>query len=323
MSMFEFSDSAGRSAVSRLRMLTLVVAAILSGGCLTSQRGHYAAGLERPSRTKPVIAIASFENHAGFSGQWNLGDGMADMLMTRLLETGEVVVLEREELNTVIDEIVLQGQKLFRKEGGVRVGRLKGARYLIVGSITDFTVTDDASGWFSSANLMTWGRGSRSKVSLHMRVSDVESGEVLGSVKGEASAYAGWFGAEVDYRKFAFGGDAFTRTPLGKATEKAIEEAVGRILRVIPDDGSPLCVAHAGPDMVIINAGANVGLEKGDRFLVRKPGREITDPLTGDLLETLPGRVCARIEIYQVNPASAHARYSEGQAQRGDLLSRE
>lgn len=310
-------------ARTALRAASVAAAALLAAGCLTSQRGGYAGKLERPSRNRPVVAIASFENHAGFSGQWNLGKGMADMLMTRLVETGDVIVLERENLNSLVDEIVLQGQKLFRKEGGVRVGRLKGARYLVVGSVTDFTVTDDASGWFSAAKLMTWGRGSRSKVSLHMRVSDVESGEVLGSVKGEGSAYAGWFGAEVDYREFALGGEAFSRTPLGKATEKAIARAVKKILRILPDEGGPLCVAHSTPDMLIINAGADAELKIGDRFIVRRPGREITDPTTGDMLETLPGRVCARIEIYQVNPSTAHARYIEGAASRGDLLSRD
>lgn len=293
----------------------------LAAGCLSTQRGNY--GLERPSSSKPVLAIASFDNNAGFSGQWNLGEGMADMLMTELLESGDVTVLERQEIGSVIDEIVLQGQKLFRREGAVRTGRLKGAQYLVVGSITDFTVTDDASGWFSSSKLRTWGRGSRSRVSLHMRISDVESGEVLGSVKGEASAYAGWFGADVDYKQFAFGGKAFRTTPLGKATEKALGRAVKKILRILPREGGPLCLAHAGADYVIINAGANAGIEAGDRFIVRKQGREITDPVTGDVLEVLPGKICARIEVYQVNQKTAHARYNKGSAERGDLLSLE
>lgn len=295
---------------------------VLAGGCLTSRRGAD-FGLERPSTVKPVVAVASFKNHSGFSGQWNLGDGMADMLTTKLLATDAVIVLERQELKSVIDEIMLQGQKLFRREGGVRVGRLKGARYLITGSITDFTVTDDSSGWFGTPKLRTWGRGSRSKVSLHMRVSEVETGQVLDSVKGEASAYAGWFGADIDYKKFNFGGNAFARTPLGKATEKAIERAVRQIVEILPQDSSPLCVAHAGPDNLILNAGANAGIRKGDRFIVRKPGREITDPVTGDPIETLPGKICARIEVYRVNENSAHARYDEGSAERGDLLSRE
>jgi curli biogenesis system outer membrane secretion channel CsgG len=306
-----------------LLMLAASAALCALGGCLATQRGGGVYALERPSTVKPVVAIASFNNKAGFSGQWNLGDGMADMLMTRLLDTGEVTVLERQEIGSVIDEIVLQGQKLFRREGAVQVGRLKGARYLVVGSITDFTVTDDASGWFSSSRLRTWGRGSRSKVSLHLRISDVESGEVLGSVKGEASAYAGWFGADVDYKQFSFGGNAFSRTPLGKATEKALGKAVKKILRVLPDEGYPLSVAHAAPDYVIINAGADAGIKVGYRYIVRKQGREITDPATGDLLEVLPGKVCARIEVYQVNSRSSHARIDEGAAERGDLLSRE
>jgi len=107
-----------------LLMLAASAALCALGGCLATQRGGGVYALERPSTVKPVVAIASFNNKAGFSGQWNLGDGMADMLMTRLLDTGEVTVLERQEIGSVIDEIVLQGQKLFRREGAVQVGRL-------------------------------------------------------------------------------------------------------------------------------------------------------------------------------------------------------
>ncbi len=289
---------------------------------MTSRRQH-GIRAERPVNLSPVVAVASFTNQSGFSGQWNLGDGMADMLTTSLMETGDVTVLERQQLRSVIDEIVMQGQSLFRREGGVRAGRLKNARYLVAGSITDFTVTNDSSGWFRTSRLRAWGRGSRSRVSLHLRISDVESGEVVASVKGSASASAGWFGADVDYHLHSFGGQAFAQTPLGRATERAIDQAVREILKVLPRERGSLQVAYSDAEMVIINAGRNAGIRTGDRFIVRKQGHEITDPVTGDAIEMLPGKITARIEVYQIKENSAHAVYTEGHAQRGDLLSRE
>lgn len=301
--------------------VVLSVLLILSG-CVTSRRQR-GLSIERPAAAVPVLAVASFNNQSGFSGQWNLGDGMADMLTTSLVETGEVTVLERQQIKSVIDEIIMQGQSLFRREGGVRTGRLKNARYLVSGSVTDFTVTNDSSGWFSASRLRAWGRRSRSRVSLHLRISDIESGEVIASVKGSAAASAGWFGGDVDYQRHSFGGQAFAQTPLGRATERAIDRAVREILRAIPREQISLQVAYSDSEMVIINAGSNAGVRVGDRFIVRKQGHEVTDPATGDTIETLPGRIAARIEVYRVKDNSAHAVYNEGQAERGDLLARE
>ncbi len=305
-----------------LVVLIGLIASLIAGGCVTSRR-QQGLSIERPAAAIPVVAVASFNNKSGFSGQWNLGDGMADMLTTSLVETGEVTVLERQQIKSVIDEIIMQGQNLFRREGGVRTGRLKNARYLVSGSVTDFTVTNDSSGWFSASRLRAWGRGSRSRVSLHLRLSDIESGEVIASVKGSAAASAGWFGADVDYQRHSFGGQAFAQTPLGRATERAIDRAVSEILRAIPRDQMSLQVAYSDGEMVIINAGRNSGISVGDRFIARKQGHEITDPATGDAIETLPGRITARIEVYRVKDDSAHAVYTEGQAERGDLLSRD
>lgn len=269
---------------------------------------------------KPVLAVMNFENKAGFSGQWKLGEGMADLLNTDLMRTKKVVVLERQNLDDVVGEIVRQGQELFRKEGRVERGRLKNAQYLVRGTVTDFTVAGDVSGWFSVPVLKGWGRSSRSRVAINLKVSDVTSGEVVSSVKAEGTASAGGFGAQVNYRNVAFGGDAFFRTPLGHATEDAIRVAVKKMLRDIPVQFWQPRVAEAGPDEVIINGGKNVNVREGAVFIVREPGRDVTDPVTGNVIERVAGRVVGRLEVKSVNDTSAHAVLLQGKAQRGDFL---
>lgn len=272
------------------------------------------------ARMTPVVGVVAFENHSGFSGQWNLGQGMADMLVTELLDTGEVTVLERHQLGSVIDEIRRQGQALFRREGRAEGGRLKNAQFLITGSVTDFTITNDVSGWFSSPSARARGRGSRAVVSLHMRVSDVETGEIIHAVKTQGNAYTRSAGAAVDYRTVSFGGDTFSRTPLGKATESALRDAARDILRNLPERPFDLAVAESSAQHVIVNGGINAGLRAGDILQVRRPGRIITDPFTGDPLETYPGPVYGKLEVYQVNPLTAYAHLVEGNASRGDRV---
>ncbi len=266
-----------------------------------------------PARVlRPVVAVTEFENQSSFAGQWKLGGGMADLLITELLNSGRVIVLERQHLDDTLGELMRQGKALFRPEGRVATGRLKNVRYVIRGVITDFTVTGDASGWFRTET--TGGRlgGRSAKVSLNLRITDVETGEVIASVRADGTARASFFGAAVDYRRLAFGGDAFFQTPLGRATEAAIRDAVARILDRLPTEYWMPRVADVVDGRVVINGGENVGLMAGLEFIAREAPRVVTDPLTGDPLDAFPGRVIGRLRIEEVRPTTSLAAPIEG-----------
>jgi curli biogenesis system outer membrane secretion channel CsgG len=287
------------------------------GGSRMSQRPP------NPRLIRPVVAVTDFENRANFSGQWNLGGGMAEIMTERLMSSKRVTILERRHLDSVVGEILRQGRDLFREEGRVQKGRLMNARYLIRGVVTDFTVGGDASGWFSTGTVGGRARGSRARVGLYVTVSDVESGEILSAVRTEGTASAGGFGLAVNYKSVSFGGDAYFRTPLGRATAMAMGRAVDKVLRDIPKEYWEPRVAEGGPDTAIINGGENVGLKVGDRFIVRGRGRDVTDPITGHLIEHVPGPPIGKVEVRTVLAGSSHAVLVEGKASRGDILESE
>jgi curli biogenesis system outer membrane secretion channel CsgG len=305
-------------------VVPLITIALLLFGCATRyyEPKPTTSPLIKPARLiKPVIAVTDFENKSGFSGSWNLGTGMADILITELLDTDKAVVLERQHIGDVISEINLQGSELFRKEGKVTMGRLKTARFLIRGSVTDFTVTHDASGWFgipSSGSFFL--RGQSAKVTLHAMLIDVENGEVIGSVKNSGSASSGMFGGTFDYKKVNFGGEMFFRTPLGRATEEAMRKSVHDILRVIPPEYWRPVIAEANTKRVIINGGENVGIKPGALFRVMEQERVVTDPLTGDVIERRNGIIKGWIRITDVLQTSSHGEITDGSADRGDWL---
>jgi len=310
--------------------LALVLLAGLCGalaGCRTPRRAADGTPLIpfRPGReVPPVVAVVDFENRASWAGQWNLSGGMADLLVARLMETRQVVVLERQNLADVIGEITRQGEDLFRQEGRVERGRLKNAQYLIRGTITDFTVIEESSGGFWSSFLRIFGVGSRARVAISIKVYDVENGEVMASVKSDGTVTSGGGGAEVTYKRVSFGGDSFFRTPLGKATERAIDRAVDRILAALPITYWAPRVAEAGAagagPAVVINGGANVDLRVGDEFIVRDLPHRVTDPVTGNIIEIRPGPVVGRVRVQEVFAQSAHAALLQGSARRGQVL---
>jgi curli biogenesis system outer membrane secretion channel CsgG len=269
---------------------------------------------------KPVVAVIDFDNRANFEGQWKLGEGMAELLAASLLDSDKVIVLERKNINQVVGEISRQGEELFRKEGRVERGRLMNAQLLIRGVITDFTVIGDSSGWLSFPHFLFFGNGSKARVAMNIYVVDVASGKILASVKSDGTASAGGAGGKIDYKNVTFGGDSFFRTPLGKATESAIEHAVKQILKGVPQQPWSPVVAEVEARDVIINGGRNVNLQEGMSFIVRETARDVTDPVTGNIIEQKSGRVLGRIQITHVLETSAHATLVEGSAQRGDKL---
>lgn len=297
-----------------------VVGLLLLCSCTSPSRsGGFLGG--RTPVTKPVVAVTDFENKASFSGQWNLGQGMADLLVAQLMETERVVVLERRHMQDVVGELNRQDQDLFRPEGKVERGRLMNARYLIRGAVTDFTVVGDASGWFGVQDkAMVKGRGEKARVALVITVSDVASGEVLSSVQATGDASAGGLGAGINYRQLSFGGEAFFRTPLGKATERAMERAVKRILYEVPAQPWDPRVAWVEGNQVAVNGGTDVKLKPGAVLVVREAPQPLTDPVTGDVLDVKPGKVTGRIRVETVKEHASYGVLEDGTARRGDRL---
>ncbi len=312
-----------KTRFSTRAILSLLLWLFFSAGCTTMMEDRLPPdppGSGLVVRVKPIVAIMDFENRASYSGKWKLGSGMADVLVTELLDTKRFTVLERKHIDDLLKELMRQGQSLFREEGRVSRGRLKNAEYMIRGVITDFTVTSDTSGWFGASKSQVRGGGSRARVAMNIMVSDVETGEIVSSVRAEKSVGLGWFGGTINYKKLSFGGDAFFRTPLGKATGKAIAKCVKQMLRDLPLEYWQPRIAEAGPDMVIINGGRNVKMKVGNLFLVREEGREITDPVTGNRIEIIPGRAIGKVRVEEVKALSSHAVILEGEARRGLYL---
>ncbi len=255
----------------------------------------------------PRVAVASFENRSGFSGQWNLGTGMADLLVSELVASRNFVVLERGRLDTVVGEIVRQRDKLFRDEGKVEVGRLKNAECLIRGVINDFSQVKGGSLWIGLRRLLIGGGGYTARVAMTLTIVDIESGQIVDSVQCEASARARNAFAEGHYKNVKFGGDQFFKTPLGIATANAIRTGLKGIVTKMPHRTWRPMVADVNERQVIINGGRDRNVQAGQYFQAREKGAAVTDPMTGDVLQILPGKVLGIVQVVEVHESVAGA----------------
>lgn len=85
---------------------------------------------------RPVVAVMYFDNNTANDKYDVLRKGLADMIITDLVAWDGVVVVERERLESVLGELKLQQSKAVDAQTAAKIGKLLGARYSVVGSMS-------------------------------------------------------------------------------------------------------------------------------------------------------------------------------------------
>ncbi len=271
------------------------------------------------------VAVVDFDTEALQSGWhygWsyaNLGRAAADNLASQLVKTGRYRVIERQQLDKVLGEQDLGDSKRVDPSTAARMGKVLGVQLVIVGSVTEFTVSDIGGsapmlgkfkGWSGIGGKMITG-----KAALTARLVDTTTAEILGAFDGKGSSR---FGAG------EFGGVDFGQTFNDGMASKILSEAVQVLAKDIASGAGTLTpstvrggiegkVAKVDGGRIYVNVGSDSGVKVGDKFEVRRIGEQIKDPDTGEVLggdETAVGVV----EIVKI----IGAKLSEAKAVSGD-----
>ena len=86
---------------------------------------------------KPLVAVMDFKLRTNASSE--IGSGMASMLSNALFNSGCFRVVERARIGDVMDEQAFGLSGAVEELTAAGVGRIKGARYQIMGEITEFS----------------------------------------------------------------------------------------------------------------------------------------------------------------------------------------
>jgi TolB-like protein len=97
---------------------------------------------QRSQDTRPGIAVLPF-NNGGSYGQGKedfdaLERGIAGMMISELSQNPAARVVERQEIQRLLDEQNLGAQGRIDAQTAARVGKLVGARYVVLGTFVDF-----------------------------------------------------------------------------------------------------------------------------------------------------------------------------------------
>jgi curli biogenesis system outer membrane secretion channel CsgG len=198
--------------------------------------------------TRPTVAVLNFEFGSvqhWWSGNQDIGAGIADMVVDELVNDGSFRVIERQQLDAIMAE-----QDLAQSERAdpsakalVQIGKLIGARYIVTGSVTKFGTENSSKsvgggGWGSKYGVGSVGTAKgKANVAITTRIIDTTTGEIMASAKGEGTskrsglllAGAGG-GAAGGMGRIEFGSSDFKDTILGEATEMAVKTTAEKLI---------------------------------------------------------------------------------------------
>lgn len=262
------------------------------------------------------ISVSKFANEAGWSGQWNVGDGFATIMTDALQASGKFIVLGDKEMR----EAAMEEQDLAasgRIAGGkkaAKTGRMTGAQLLVRGSVTHVqSHTAGGSGGISFKGIRLGGKKDSAEVNITIYLVDTTTGQVKASTK--VVGKSGGRGLSVGYHGGALGGltgdmAGFRNDNVGKACEDAVVQGVEFLekqLESVPWTGS---IVSAG-NKIIINRGSREGVTSGMVFEVGTE-EEIIDEDTGETLDIDITKV-ATVEVTDVKEKLSYCKIVDGE----------
>jgi curli biogenesis system outer membrane secretion channel CsgG len=276
-----------------------------------------------------------------FGTTQDVGKGISDVLIDRLVKDGTYRVIERAQLDKILAEQNFSNSDRADSNTAAKIGRLLGVDSVIVGDITQFGRDDKntniggALGHFDKYGLGKMGvKKSKAVVAITARLVDVNTAEILASESGKGESarsgtdllggggnWTGSGGGALD-----MGSSNFGQTILGEAVNSAVGELAQKL---VGDSGklpqqtvtvNALVADASDPSTVVINVGSRGGVHVGDHLTISRVSRVIKDPATGKPLRTIEAAV-GQLVITSVDEGSAVGTFSgSGSPKTGDTV---
>jgi curli biogenesis system outer membrane secretion channel CsgG len=284
--------------------LSLIVAmgVVLASGCTSSTKQTVNANQSNQASISPTIetapamglkrkiAIARFTDETKNSKSIfvnksvdNIGKQAADILSARLTNSGQFIMLERDDLDKVKNEQALEGIS----------SAVVGADYLIVGSISEFgRKTTSETGIFSRNKIQ------QAMATVNVRLVDTTTGQIVFSEEGSGEARA-----EANTTFGVGERAAFDSTLNDKAISAAISKVVSDLMENLLDMPWKAYLIAKQDDQYIMTGGASQGISVGDEFTILQKGKQIKNPQTGFMIE-LAGKPIATATVVLLSGAA-------------------
>lgn len=301
------------------------------------------------AQQKKRVAIMNFDyatvqssTAAIFGTNMDVGKGISDLLVDRLVTSGVYSVIERKALDKIMAEQNFSNSDRADANSAAKIARILGVDAIIIGSITQFGRDDQSTsvgGGALGGVTRKYGIGgvqrkeSKAVVVINARLIDTSTAEILAvaSGKGEsqrsgtsllgAGGSSGTSaGGAVDMKS-----SNFANTILGEAVAQSISQLASQLdqnasrLPTVKINVQGL-VADASGGTLILNVGSKSGVKVGDRLQVTRKVREIKDPATGKVLRSVEDQLGV-VTITEADEQSSVGHYTGASpAKVGDVV---
>jgi curli biogenesis system outer membrane secretion channel CsgG len=304
--------------------------------------------LPAAAQQKKRVAVVDFDYatvrdqvSAIFGTTQDVGKGISDLIVEKLVQSGNYSVIERKALDKILAEQNFSNSDRADATSAAKIGRILGVDAIIMGSITQFGRDDKNTGVGGGAVSRVTGRfgvggvkrsEAKAVVGISARMVNTDTAEILATAKGvgesvrKGTSLLGAGGGDV-----VGGGHVdmtsrnFASTILGEAVDAAVVQLCGQFdqsasrlpTKAVVIDGT---VADATGGVLVLNIGSRAGLKVGDRLQVRRKIREVRDPASGKILRSIEDKV-GEVVITEVDEGSAVGNYTGTQpAKVGDAI---
>jgi curli biogenesis system outer membrane secretion channel CsgG len=298
---------------------------------------------------KKRVAVLNFEYgtvksnaQAIFGSDQDVGKGISDMLVQKLVEDGKYSVIERNALDKVLGEQNFSNSDRADASTAAKIGRILGVDAIVIGSITQFGRDDQhtnvGGGGFGGygSRLGIGGVGThkaKAVVGITARLVNTSTGEILAAVTGTGESSrsgtsligAGAGGGSGGGAGLDMGSSNFGQTILGEAVKAAVGDTATQLdnkaanLPTVKISVSGL-VADVSGNTLIINVGSKTGLKVGDTLDISRQVRTVKDPATGKVLKSINDKIGSGT-VTQIDQDSATVTFQgSGPAKVGDVV---
>ncbi len=267
-----------------------------------------------------------------FGSNVDVGKGIADLLVTKLVQGGQYSVIERKQLDKIMAEQNLGASGRIDEATAAQIGKILGVDALIMGSIHSFGRDDKNRGGGAGVSVPVpifggvklGSKKAKAQVGINFRMVATDTAEIFaagdarGESKREGASIQASGGVKGVYTDGALGMNAsnFAETIIGEAVYDCVnklaaqleEKAASMPARTAAAVKTEGVIADVSGGTVIINIGRNAGLKKGDRLEVKRVTREVKDPDTGKVIRVVSDKV-GEVVLTDVDDTSAEGKF--------------
>ena len=341
------------------RLIAVCALFLLSSACPAQQKPAPAAApasapaatpvaAPQPQGPKRRVAVMSFEYgtvmssvQAIFGTNQDVGRGISDLLVMKLVNDGKYSVIERAALEKVLGEQNFSNSNRADSSTAAKIGKVLGVDMIIIGSITQFGRDDKKTtvggGGFGLGKIGLGGvqsRNSKAVVAVTARMIDTSTAEILAVAEGSGESArggtslvgAGAGGGGGGGGAFDMSSSNFGATILGEAVHKAVD-SLGQQLddkaAAMPTHKIEISglVADVSGNSLVLNVGSKSGVKVGDILQISRVVRTVKDPATGKVIKSITNKL-GDAKVTEVDENSATVIFTgSGAAKVGDAVS--